>query len=273
MKKIIAGIFFSLIVVLGPGSAYSEPFKIPPLIEDEVGDSNVYYLEGEIDVDDMPTSQRTLYWEAPVSIRRHTYWVGEGSSRRPQITLTEQRRNTTTAVYTFYFKPGKDLILESFEEKVVDKSGKEVRREYRNLTHPLLDLPDDLVHAYTVDFALRSLDFTKTGSERNFSILLPPATVVVMIAEVKGVENITLRDGTVWSCYRVDIRPDLVKLLGPILGRIISPFIGDYNFWYDTRGNHPLIKYQGPMGKVNTGRVPTEIYETSRTESRPAKTK
>ena len=62
------------------------------------------------------------------------------------------------------------------------------------------------------------------------------------------------------------VRPD-------IMGRVISPFLAEYTFWYDARGTHPLIKYVGPMGKVNTGGVPTEIYETKSLTPHPGETK
>ena len=271
MKKIISGLAASLIIVLLPATSRNEPFNIPPLPEDEVRESIIFYKEGKVGIEDMATSQQMLYWEAPSFLKHHVYWVGEGASRRPQLTLIEERHNETTATYTFYFKPGEHFILERFEVVVKDGSDKEVRREHHNLFHPMLEHPDDLTHVYTVEYALRGLDFTKPGSTRTFNIWLPPNTVVAMVAEVIGVENIELKDGTTWPCYRVEFGPDMVKLLGPILGRVIKPFIGDYTFWYDTRGTHPLIKYVGPMGKVNTGGVPTEVYETASISPHPEK--
>ena len=80
-----------------------------------------------------------------------------------------------------------------------------------------------------------------------------------------------MKDGTTWPCTRVVIGPDMVEFLGPIMGRVIKPFLAEYTFWYDTRGTHPLIKYMGPMGKVNTGGVPTEIYETTSLTPDPGK--
>jgi len=261
-KSGLALIALMMISVIVP-AAQNEPFGLPPLPEDEVRESVIFYKEGEVGLEDIAVSQRMLYWEAPSALKFHVYWTGEGEERRPEITLLEERHNGTTAFYTFLFKPGDRLIMEGFNKKVTDPSGKEVQREYRNFSHPLSDYPDDLFHVYTLEYALRGMDFNSPGLERRFSLWVPPGAVVPMIARVKGLETITLKDGTTWPCCRVEIGPDMVEFLGPILGRIIRPFLATYTFWYDTRGTHPLIKYVGPRGKVNTGGAPTEIYETT----------
>jgi len=259
----------SLLIILLPVVARAEPFSIPPLPEDEVKETKVYYKEGDVGLEKMVTVQRMLYLEAPSALKYHVYWVGEGASRRPEITLIEERNNETSATYTFFFRPGEHFIIESFKEMVTNKAGKEIRREHHNFTHPLLNYPDDLTHAYTIEYALRGLDFTP-GTKRTFRLWLPPATILPMVARVKKVETIKLSDGSTWPCYRVEFRPDMTKFLGGILGRIIQLFVPKYTFWYDTRGTHPLIRYTGPMGKGGAMGVPTEIYDTTMIKPHPA---
>jgi len=269
MKKAIFPLVAFLLVLLLPTAARTEPFGIPPLPEDEVRENKIYYKEGDVGLEDMAMAQRMLYLEAPTALKYHVYWVGEGTSRHPEITLIEERHNEPTATYTFLYRPGEHFIMESFKKVVTNKEGKEIRREYHNLSHPLLDLPDDLTHVYTIEYALRGLEF-KPGTRRTFHIWLPPATIVPMVARVKKIENIKLFDGSTWPCYRVEFGPDMTKFLGRILGRIIQLFVPKYIFWYDTRGTHPLIRYIGPMGKVNAIGVPTEIYDTTKIKPHPA---
>ncbi len=49
--------------------------------------------------------------------------------------------------------------------------------------------------------------------------------------------------------------------LGPILGRLIQPLIPGYEFWFDVHGTHPIMRYKGPLGKVNIIGVPDEVYD------------
>lgn len=270
MKKAIFPLGAFLVVILFPTAAMTKPFGIPPLPEDEVRENKIYYKEGEVGLEGMDTVQRMLYLEAPTALKYHVYWVGEGANRRPEITLVEERHNETTATYTFIYRPGKHFIMEGFRKVVTNKAGKEIRREYHNLSHPLLDYPDDLTHVYTIEYALRGLDFKKPGTKRSFHIWLPPATIVPMLARVEETEEIKLSDGSTWPCYRVEFGPDMTKFLGWLIGRIVQLFVPNYIFWYDTRGTNPLIRYIGPMGKVNAIGVPTEIYDTTLIKPHPA---
>ncbi|UCD85149.1 MAG: hypothetical protein JSU92_02870, partial [Deltaproteobacteria bacterium] len=136
-KAIFSIIILSLIIIL-PTAAETKPFAVPPLPEDEVRDSKIYYKEGDVVLEDMVTVQRMLYLEAPSLLKHHVYWVGEGDSRHPEVTLIEERHNETTATYTFFFRPGKDFIMEGFSKVVTNKDGNEIRREYYNTTNPLI---------------------------------------------------------------------------------------------------------------------------------------
>ncbi len=260
MKKALI-IMTAFTALLSGAGAAGDPLPIPPMPGEEVKKSLIYYKEGEVGLEDIAIAQRMLYWEAPSTLQFHYYRVGQADATRPQLTVTEERHNGTIATYNFYFKPGDNYSLQSFDKVVKDDKGRVVQREWRDLSHPVFDYPDDLTHVYTIEYCLRGLDMSKPGQELKFHIWLPPSGVVPMTARVKNVENITLHNGKSYTCRVVEIAPDMVGFLGPILGRLIRPFLATYNFWYETGGTHPTIRYVGPMGKVNTGGVPTEIYE------------
>jgi predicted aldo/keto reductase-like oxidoreductase len=46
-----------------------------------------------------------------------------------------------------------------------------------------------------------------------------------------------------------------------VVGKTLEVVVGNYTFWFDADGAHPLVKYGGPMGKGNTRGAPTIIYE------------
>jgi hypothetical protein len=264
-KKIIAAM--ACLAFLFPLNSMSESFKMPPFPEDELRTYRSYYKDGDVNPDDLARSQRMLYLEDPSLLKWHLFWVGEGASRRPQVSLTEERNNGTTANHTFYFKSGDSFIIEGFDRVVKDQSGKVVQRKKRDLTHAMWEYPDDVCLIYTINYALRGLDLASPGVEHSFNLWNGGLTP--MKATVKGAETITLRDGSEYKCFRVEIRPDPTEMLGPVLGRAINVFLGQYTLWFDVNGSHPMVQYMGPMGKVNSGSAPTAVYELASDKPRP----
>jgi hypothetical protein len=37
--------------------------------------------------------------------------------------------------------------------------------------------------------------------------------------------------------------------MGPVLGREINVFLGQYRFWFDVNGSHPMEDNMGPCGR------------------------
>jgi hypothetical protein len=265
---IIAACILPVIII--PGSASrADPLNIPPMPEDELKRSIIYYKEGEVGLEDVAIAQRMLYWEAPSILQFHFYWQGEGDNSRPQLTVTEERHNGTSAEYTFSFSSGDHYVMERYTKVVKDLEGEVVQKELRDFSHPIYNYPEDLTHVYTIEYCLRGLDMERPGYKQTFHLWLPPTGVIPMTAEVRGIETITLHNGRKYTCRVVEIRPDMVQFLGPVLGRLIRPFLATYTFWYETQGTHPTIRYTGPMGKINTGGVPTEIYEMISIKQKP----
>jgi len=259
-KIIIAAMAF--LSVLFPLSSTGEPFKMPPFPEDESLTHHTYYEEGKLDPESMAPSQVRLHMEDPTLLKWHLYWVGQGPSRRPRADLVEEQYNGTTMNYTFYFEPGDKFILKGLDITVKDKSGEVVRRQKHDLIHPVWEHPDDVCHANTIHYALRGLDLASPGTEHSFNVWGGPEPgLAPMKAVIKDTETVTLKDGRQVKCYRVDVAPDLGKTMGFILGNAMRAFVGTYTFWFDVNGSHPLVKYEGPMGKMNSRSAPTMIYE------------
>lgn len=256
-NKVMAA--FACLVILFPLASMGEAFKMPPFPEEEFATHRTYYKEGVLDPEDMAYSQRRLHWEDPKSLKWHLYWVGEGKMREPRAELVEELYNGTTMSYKFFFKPGDKLILRGLESVARDKSGEVVRSEKHDLTHPVLEYPDNILHVNTIHYAIRGMDLSTPGTQHSIFVWLSPINPVR--AEVKGTETVRLKDGREIKCYRVEVVPDLKKTMGFLLGMALELLIADYTFWFDVAGSHPLVKYEGPMGKGNTRGAPTIIYE------------
>lgn len=258
--KIIAAI--AGLALTFPLASMAEAFKMPPVAEEEVQRQYGYFQGGKIDPATLAPSQRRLHGETPSAIETRLFWVGEGDKQAPRVTHVEQRRNDTIATFNFYFKPGDKFVLDHWDLVVKDQAGDLLHRESRSFSAKMWDYPDDASHMYTVPYALRTLDLATPGTEHNFNLWLPPGPELFpMRAVVKGTETVRLKDGSEYKCFRVEVFPDLIKVMGPVLGRAIGVFIGTYTFWYDVEAPHPMVKYTGPMGKVNSRGAPTEVNE------------
>ncbi len=261
--KMIAAI--AVLALMLPLSSMSEAFMTPTDVDEITFKLHAYFQGGEIDPKQLAPSQRRLYGETPSEIETRFFWEGEGKKRTPRVTLVEQRRNNTVSTFNFYAKPGDKLILDRWDLVVKDKAGDVVHRESRSFSAKMWGYPEDTLHMYVVPYALRTLDLKTPGTKHSFHLWLPPGPELFPFkAEVKEQETVILKEGGEVLCYKVEINPDLVPVMGPILGRAVSVFLGSYTFWYDVEAPHAMVKYTGPMGKVNSGSAPTEINELVR---------
>jgi len=268
--KNISAILLFTAVILWPIRSYSEPFPMPRLPKRETRVVKIHYEGKKIKLEKATLSQKLLYKESPHQLESDMHWVGEGSARQLEFVMVERLNSKNTNTNTFTFKASNSLILEKFEKVVTSPSGKRLRREYYDLRHPAQNFPEDLMHTYTMEIAFRGLKLDQPGSVHRFYFWIPPAMVIPMLVKVKKTETLELPIGS-RKCHRVEIKPDMSALLGKFLGRIIQPLIPSYLFWLETRGTHPLLKYKGPLGKINIIGAPDEIYQTVKIDPDPAR--
>ena len=77
---------------------------------------------------------------------------------------------------------------------------------------------------------------------------------------VKGEEKITVPAGT-FDCYRLEVAPDVVDLVGPVIGFFANRFVPKVTIWVDKENTHRLVKYRGPFGMLNIDSTQVEIFE------------
>ncbi|GEM_PF-1591413 len=268
--KYLSAICFFVPAILWPISSTAEPFLMPKFPKHEIKITNIHYEGKKIDPKTASLSQRLLYLEAPKRLEADLHRVGKGADRRLEFVMVERQNNANTAINTFTFKTTEYMILEKYEKVVNNSSGKRLRKEFYYMSHPANKYPDDLVHPYTIEVTFRGLELDKPGAKRRFNIWLPPTVVIPMELKVCEKETIKLPIGS-RECYRVEIRPFMTAFLGPFLGRLIQRFVPSYVFWFDINGTHPLLKYKGPLGKVNVIGVPDEVYDTVKLEPDPSR--
>ena len=154
-------------------------------------------------------------------------------------------------------------------EKTVDTpAGKRLREEAYSFSNPFLKYPKDLVHLYVLEIVFRGLKLDQPGSRHNFNLWLPPNVVVPMYVKVKGKETVKLPHRS-REAYRLEIVPDMTVFLGSIVGKLITAVLPRWKVWFDVHGTHPIVKYDGPLGKVNVFGVPDEIYELIKVSPEP----
>lgn len=205
-----------------------------------------------------PFVMRYIAAESSVDAVYITRMVGEGAERHLEVEIKGKAFNGYRITHFYRYRPGSKLILGSYEKNVFSPSGKKIRSEFYDFSESSPPLPNNLTHPYTFPLALRGMTFT-IGREETFYIWFNPTTVFAAVLKVKGEEEITVPAGK-FKCYRIEIGPDLVDFVGPVVGRALKPFIASYIAWLDTKPPHRIVRYQGPFGMVNIA-GPSEIYE------------
>lgn len=258
------------IIALSPILSKAENFKMPRMPEREIRVTEIHYEGKKIDPDTASLSQKLLWLGSPKRLESDFYWVGTGADRHPEFIMVERLNNKNTVTNTYKFKPGKHLVIATYERIEKSPNGRQLRREFYNIAHPDNNYSEDLMHSYTLELAFRGLPLDKPGSKHEYNIWLPPGMIIPMVAKVRGKETLDTPMGK-RECYKVEIAPNMSKFLGPILGRLVQPLIPKYRFWFDVNGTHPILRYIGPLGKVNIIGVPDEVYVIISLDPDPSK--
>lgn len=205
-----------------------------------------------------PFVMRYIAAESSVDAVYITKMVGEGTGRHPEVEIKGKAFNGYRISHLYRYRPGNKLILDTYEKNIFSPAGKKIRSEYYDFSESSPPLPKNLTHPYTLPLALRGMDFT-IGREETFYVWFNPTMVFAVNLKLKCEEEITVPAGK-FKCYRLEIGPDLVDFVGPVVGRALKPFIASYIAWLDAKPPHRIVRYQGPFGMVNIA-GPSEIYE------------
>lgn len=258
-----------ILVILFSCPIYATPFRIPPLPEREVKESRVYLQGKAFNPATASQMMRLQYYESPNYLKAYIEWLGRGATKQLKFTMVENLNSTAVATNVFYFR--RDLlVIERYERTIVNSAGRTIRTEMYNLAHPHLKYPQDLMHPYTVEIAFRGLKLDKPGTTQTFNLWLPPNVIIPVEARVMGVETITA-DSKARQCYRVDLFPQFTSFIGSFFAKIIQPLVPQYSFWFEVNGTRPIVRYRGPLGKLNTSGAPTEVYDLVRVDPDPSK--
>ncbi len=209
-----------------------------------------------------PFSRRYMVAEASINAVYESRFVGEGPNRHLEVSVNNTSQNGYTSRFFLKLKPGSKMILSYIENNVFLPSGKKIRTEAYDLSESIPPWPDDMAHPLTLPLALRGWDFVP-GNQRKFYMWFNPSMVFAMNVRVRGEETVTVPAGT-FQCYRLDIEPDLVDVVGPVLGRVIKPFVNKNPLWVEKKFPHRLVKYQGSFGMINISAAGTEIFELTK---------
>lgn len=248
---------------------YATPFRIPSLPEREIKESKAYLHGKAFNPENASQMMRLQYYESPNYLKATIQWVGNAEAKQLKFTMVENLNSGAIATNVFYFV--RDfLVIEKYERTIVNKAGRTIRTEIYNLAHPHLKYPNDLMHPYTLEVAFRGIKLNKPGSSQTFNLWLPPNVIIPVEARVMGTESITVTSQT-RQCYRVDLFPQFTFFIGSFLAKIIQPLMPQYSFWFEVNGTHPIVRYRGPLGKINSSGAPTEIYDLVRLDPDPSR--
>lgn len=256
MKHVFVVVF---LVLAAFSSARAEIFDVANIADVEKLSLRFDYKG--IDIKNPPPKPFILRFqaaEAAVSADYITRMVGDGPARHVEVEIKAVCQNGFSTQQIIKFKPGPKLLLSFSEKSVFNQSGKKIRTESYDVYDSKPPLPQLMTHPYTLPLIVRGLEF-KQGLERGFYVWFNPTTVFAVKLIVKGVEEITVPAGA-FKCHRLEIGPDLPDFLGPVLGKLLKPFIAPYVAWLDVKPPHRIVRYQGPFGMVSIA-GPTETYE------------
>lgn len=257
MKKICMAVFLALISV---------SFANADLLDlDNAPEHEKYVLTFKYEGVDFknppktPFSERYIIAEAPLEAVVENKFVGEGANRHMESTVTAKTVNGCTSILFFRFKPGNKLSLDLFERTTFSPSGEKIVFESFRISKLIPPVPDNAVQPFSLPLAIRAIDYTP-GEKYEIYLWVAQKTVFAMDLIVKGEEKVTVPAGT-FDCHRLEIVPDVVDLLGPIIGFFAKRFVPKVTIWVDKQAPHRLVKYRGPFGMMNIDSSQVEIFE------------
>ena len=210
------------------------------------------------EMDKFGNSLKVTLSEAATKFETELLWVGEGKERHITYYRKEHLRNKCTSEWKFTFLPGENLILDKIENKMINPEGEITRDESYSITDSYLKYPQPLLHSFVIEVALRTMEFKK-GNKKHFYVFLGPSSIYKMEVKVMGRETLNLPIGKK-DVIRVNMRSLLEDVFGSFTARFLKYVIPGHVFWFDAEGNHPMLKYTGPMGRYLPVGVPLETH-------------
>lgn len=206
-----------------------------------------------------PFSLRYTIAEAALEAVVESKFVGEGADRHLESTVSAKSVNGCTSKLFFKFKPGDKLSLDLFERTTFSPDGKQIVFESFKISELIPPVPDNAVQPYSMPLAIRAIDHTP-GEKYRIYLWFDIKTVFSMDLIVKGEEKVTVPAGT-FDCHRLEVAPDVVDLVGPVIGFFARRFVPKVTIWVSKEEPHRLIKYRGPFGMLNIDSSQIETFE------------
>jgi len=257
MKKICMAVFMALVAV---NFANAELLDLDNTPEHEKYVLTFRYQGIDFDhPPPTPFAMRYTIAESALEAVVENKFVGEGAGRHLESRVTSQAVNGCTSKLFFRFKPGDKLSLDLFERTIFSPGGEKIIHESYRISELIPPVPDNAVQPYTMPLAIRAIDYTP-GMKYKIYLWFAPKTVFAMDLTVKGEEEVVVPAGT-FDCHRLEITPDLVDLLGPIIGFFAKRFVPKVTIWVGREEPHRLIKYRGPFGMLNIDSSQVETFE------------
>jgi hypothetical protein len=257
MKKICMAVLLALIAV---SSVDADLLDLDNAPEYEKYVPTFRY-EG-IDFNDPPKNPFGVRYdiaEAPLEAVVENKFVGQGADRHIESTVTAKTYNGCTSKLSFKFKPGDRLSLDVYERRTFLPDGKQITYTSYNISELIPTVPDNTVQPFTMPLAIRGIDYIP-GNKYKIYLWFDIKTVFAMDLIVKGEEEVTVPAGT-FDCHRLEVAPDVVDLVGPVIGFFASRFVPKVTIWVDKENPHRLVKYRGPFGMLNIDSSQVEIFE------------
>ncbi len=236
-----------------------EPFKMPLILGEKRQNINVRLKKPVKDINALHISRQIPFLESATRIDVHSRAINDGEKLWLDYYYTAELRNKNIRKTHIRFLPGSSLRMKDVTVICTTPSGKIVQDEYIQLDDPDSGFPDDLVHPLATALAYQGMTLVKGGSRR-FSMLIPPNRTMEMKIKIKGVEEVSLNNGTKVRCYRFVMNPVLAKTMG-VFGKIVQPFVPDFTWWLSEKEPHSFIRYRGSIGGISSGKRLVEILE------------